>query len=119
MGNLNSTELAHKLSVSKQSISAYLNGTRKPKRNSLAEIARLLDVDPAWLMGYDVPMQRVTENNLKANCNLYAECTQKSIPEVVSLLLQLDESDRILIKGEIIGLLKQDKYQLSQREQVG
>jgi repressor LexA len=54
MENLTVTELANLLGISKQSVSAYLNGTRKPKRIVAREIARVLNVNPAWLCGYDV-----------------------------------------------------------------
>ena len=52
------TSLASEVGVSKQTISAYLSGTRKPKRIMLAELARVINVSEAWLMGYDVPQER-------------------------------------------------------------
>lgn len=52
------TSLASEVGVSKQTISAYLSGTRKPKRVMLAELARVINVSEAWLMGYDVPKER-------------------------------------------------------------
>lgn len=55
MGEISVTELANTLEISKQSVSAYINGKRKPKRIVISEIARVLHVDPAWLLGYDVP----------------------------------------------------------------
>lgn len=58
IGDSTITDFADKLGVSKQTISAYLSGIRKPKRLALAEISRTVGVDPAWLMGYDVPRQR-------------------------------------------------------------
>ena len=53
-GGVNVTQLADKLGISKQSVSAYLNGTRRPKQLTISAIAQILRVDPAWLMGYDV-----------------------------------------------------------------
>ena len=52
MENITVTELAARLSISKQSVSAYLSGTRKPKQLLLSEIARVLGVNPSWLAGY-------------------------------------------------------------------
>ncbi len=54
MGDISVTELADMLGISKQSVSAYINGKRKPKRIVIAEIARVLHVNPAWLTGYNV-----------------------------------------------------------------
>lgn len=36
----------------------WMRGEREPQLYSLREIAKALDVNPAWLMGEDVPMQR-------------------------------------------------------------
>lgn len=49
------TQFANKLGYSKQSISAYLNGTRSPKRPVIITIAQLLNINYLWLCGYDVP----------------------------------------------------------------
>lgn len=54
MGDISVTELADMLGISKQSVSAYINGKRKPKRIVIAEIARVLHVNPVWLSGYNV-----------------------------------------------------------------
>lgn len=48
------TDFAAELGISKQSVSAYINGTRKPKRLTISAMAQILSVNPAWLMGYDV-----------------------------------------------------------------
>ena len=53
MENITVTELAAKLGISKQSVSAYLTGARKPKQLLLSEIARVLNVDAMWLTGYN------------------------------------------------------------------
>lgn len=53
------TELAIKLGMSKQSISAYHLGTRTPKRPTITHIANTLNVNPAWLLGYDAQKYRV------------------------------------------------------------
>lgn len=50
------TELHERTGISKGSISTYLKGTWKPKQDKVDLIAQALRVDPAWLMGYDVPM---------------------------------------------------------------
>lgn len=49
------TELAEKIGMSKQAISAYTTGVRSPKRPVVNALAAALHVDPLWLLGYDVP----------------------------------------------------------------
>ena len=58
MNGMGVTEFAIKLGVSKQAVSAWLNGTRQPKQLALTAMAQILSVNPAWLMGYDVPKER-------------------------------------------------------------
>lgn len=48
-------ELAEKLGLSKQTVSAYLTGRRSPKKITAKVLADALNVDVAWLMGFDVP----------------------------------------------------------------
>ncbi len=48
------TELAKKLMVSKQTVSAWRTGVRSPKINTAASIARAFGVNVDWLFGYDV-----------------------------------------------------------------
>lgn len=54
MNGMSVTDLAAELDISKQSVSAYINGTRKPKRLTISAMAQILSVNPAWLMGCDV-----------------------------------------------------------------
>lgn len=43
------------LGVSKQTISAWRNGTRSPKRSMLTLIARHYNTSEEWLLGWDLP----------------------------------------------------------------
>lgn len=49
------TDFGNKIGLSKQAISAYTLGTRKPKRPTIYAIAKVLNVNEAWLIGYNVP----------------------------------------------------------------
>lgn len=58
LNNCSSSDFANKISVSKQTISAYLTGKRKPKKPLLSTIAKELNVNEAWLLGYDTEKDR-------------------------------------------------------------
>ena len=45
--------------IPKSSLSQYLSGDYEPKQDRVYDIAKVLNVSEAWLMGYDVPMERV------------------------------------------------------------
>lgn len=44
--------------VPKSSLSLYLSGAYEPKQDRIYSMAKALDVSEAWLMGYDVPMEK-------------------------------------------------------------
>ena len=44
--------------VPKSSLSLYLQGAYEPKQDRIYAMAVALNVSEAWLMGYDVPMDR-------------------------------------------------------------
>lgn len=52
-------ELSKRTGIPKSSISQYLSGHVKPKADRIYLIAKALNVNETWLIGYDVPMQRV------------------------------------------------------------
>ena len=56
--NMKQAELCEKTKIPKSAISQYVSGAFEPKQDRLLLIAQALDVDPVWLMGFDVPMER-------------------------------------------------------------
>ena len=53
---LTQTDLHERTGINKSSISTYLKGDYKAKHDKVDLLAIALHVDPAWLMGFDVPM---------------------------------------------------------------
>lgn len=51
-------ELSSGTNIPKSAISQYLSGNFEPKQDRVHEIALFLNVSEAWLMGFDVPMER-------------------------------------------------------------
>ena len=50
-------DLAELTGIPKSAISHYIKGSFEPKQDRVFVIAKALDVDPVWLMGFDVPME--------------------------------------------------------------
>ena len=57
------SELCEKTKIPKSAISQYVSGSFEPKQDRLFLIAQALDVDPVWLMGFDVPMEKDIKNS--------------------------------------------------------
>lgn len=62
--NMKQVDLVEKTNIDKSLISNYLKGKYKAKQDNLYLLAKVLNVSEAWLMGYDVPMERSSEDIL-------------------------------------------------------
>jgi transcriptional regulator with XRE-family HTH domain len=59
--NIKQIDLCKMCDIPKGAMSLYLSGKYEPRQTRLNEIAIALNVNEAWLMGYDVPMERPEE----------------------------------------------------------
>lgn len=53
----------YNIKIGRNDISQYLNGKTKPGQYKLSVLAEVLDVNEAWLMGYDVIKKRWLDGN--------------------------------------------------------
>ena len=58
MTGIKAVDISRKTGIPETTLSQYLKGYSKPKDARLALLADALDVDPLWLKGFDVPMNR-------------------------------------------------------------
>lgn len=56
--NMKAIDLVNKTNIGKSLISGYLNGKYVAKQDKLTLLSNVLNVNEAWLMGYDVPMEK-------------------------------------------------------------
>ena len=61
--NMKQTDLCNKTNIPKGAMSQYISGAFEPKQDRVYIIAQALNVDPVWLMGYDVPMEKGNKKN--------------------------------------------------------
>lgn len=57
--NIKPVELSEKTGIDKSKISSYMSGRYKAKQDGIYLLAKALDVSETWLMGMDVPMERI------------------------------------------------------------
>lgn len=97
-------ELSEKTGLGKSAISQYFAGTYEPKQKALYLIAKALDVSEAWLMGYDVPMDRIE--------HIKTTITHEE-KEFLDLFNQLDNADKENLSNYISNvLLAAEKYKV-------
>lgn len=59
--NMKQSELSEKTKIPKSAISQYVSGAFEPRQDRIYLISNALNIDEAWLMGFDVPMERQSE----------------------------------------------------------
>lgn len=99
-------ELSEKLDITRGTISCYLSGKTSPKADRLHLISKILNVSEAWLLGYDVPMNRTEEQ--KKNDNLVKIIAQmkkeNDFFDIVSDLADLPQEHYAIVKSMILTL---------------
>ena len=63
--NMKATELSELTGINKSTISQYLSKEYEPKRDRIELFAKILNVNEAWLIGYDVPMETNNQDDLE------------------------------------------------------
>ena len=89
MKGVKQSELAKRTGLDKSLISNYVSGNYRAKSVNLYLIAKALNVSEAWLIGYDVPMERdtpVTQND-NGRANEFIELFEKLTIEQQSLVI--------------------------------
>lgn len=87
-------DIAKRLGVSKQTVSAWTTGERTPKRPAIIAIAQAFDVNIAWLHGYNVPKNREAP----------ASTADERVKEFAALFSRLTEDQQVMILQAMKGI---------------
>lgn len=89
---ISQSELSRRTGIGRNSISDYLNGKYEAKQDKVFELAKALNVNEAWLMGFDISKNRKIENNDIAS--IYSKLTPPRQKNVLNYANeQLDEQN--------------------------
>lgn len=87
----------YNVKLGKNSLSQYLSGRSEPGQDKLTVLGLALGVSEAWLMGYDVPMERqitpVTDED------------DRRLVEMIDLFRLLTDSEKDMIIASVKGIL--------------
>lgn len=111
--NMKPVELSQKTGLSKARISQYTNGVYEAKQKALYLLARALNVSEAWLMGHDVPMERlICEKNASEVqlLELIQVTYGKEAVELLEHFIELNETGKEKAIDTLIDLCMIDKY---------
>lgn len=62
-------DLSRETGIDRGALSHYLKGRYEPKLDAISKLAKSLNVSEMWLWGYDVPMERYSEQKEKPTAN--------------------------------------------------
>ncbi len=99
--------LAYRLELDRSTISNYINGKYRPKRELHERIAEILNVNPDWLAGEDVPMLPQERSLHARNVVPVLGYVAAGIPiEAISEILDYEELSPDMVKdgAEYFGL---------------
>lgn len=98
---IKAVDLVQATGLGKSAISQYISGKYEPKQVAIHKIAKALNVSEAWLMGYDVPIQRAEE---------IKTVVSKEETELLDMYHKLDALDKKELFKWIAYRLTDEKY---------
>lgn len=99
------SELAEKAKIDKGQLSSYISGKYKPRQNNIDALSLALNVNEAWLMGFDVPMERDYEDQKIITHDAIWDEAEELLQQAGYHIIASDGSDIVTItnsKQEII-----------------
>lgn len=90
-------DLVEKTGIPKGTLSYYLSGKTEPKSDRVYILAQALNVNEAWLLGYDVPMERTAD--------------QKKNDQLAKLIVKMRVDNDFYNMVADLAELDEDKYQ--------
>ena len=105
--NKKSADLVRDLDIPKSAMSYYRSGrSQNMTSDRLHEICKYLDVSEAWMMGYDVPMDRMTHKKNDTISDAVVEMrTDSDFYEIVEDILSMDKTKRVAVKSFLHAFL--------------
>lgn len=97
-------ELADETSISKSMISEYLSGKYIPKQDNIYKIAKALDVHESWLLGYDIPMNKVKDFKGEVKSDSLEDFITIMFMDQLSTLSDKDTETTLLYRNIYNGL---------------
>ena len=81
----------YNIKLNSNDLSQYVTGKVEPRQNKVSVLSDALNINPAWLMGYDVPMDK-NEEEMRANFSLalfellkYCQLDRKKLGELIGV----------------------------------
>lgn len=110
---ITAAELSRRSGVGKASLSQYINGSHCPNNDSAYKLSQILNVDPIWLMGFDVSKHQIKE---KAPDGYFLNKGTETAQAITEELSKLDERKAVLVLAYLKALNGGDDDANSQKD---
>ena len=108
--NLKAIDVCEMTGLGSGAISMYLSGKRTPKPNTIAKFSKGLNVSEEWLLGYDVPKERLPESaRIARSMALEDKMSEEMLDHIVKFFYQSSFSKRVDIFQAVREIEFQDK----------
>lgn len=94
--NMTQADLCRLTGIGKSAMSQYVNGGIVPRQDRTYLLAKALNVSEAWLMGFDVPMEKAAPASPEES---------ERAREFAELFAKLTEKEQTLVIAQIKGIL--------------
>ena len=94
----------HNVKLAKNDLSQYINDKVQPKQDKLSILGLALHVSEAWLMGYDVPMER------DATSHAVSSSLRPDEIDILNRISSLNALGRNKVLDYISDLVENEKY---------
>ena len=98
--NMTQSELCRRTKIATSAMSEYLKGLYDPKQDKIYIMAQELNVDPVWLMGFDVPMEN--DNKKSPSDELQLTEGEKAL---IKLLRRVPAAEQPIVIEKILSAL--------------
>lgn len=107
--HLKQIDVARMTGLHKATISYYIKGQREPAQDNIFTIASAFNVDPAWLMGYDVPMQKNVDAEDKYNLEsaelVLMVNNDERLKNIIKSFVKLNDTQKTTIEQLIMSMV--------------
>lgn len=102
---LKQADLVEMTGISKGALSSYISGRYVPKQNNIFLISKALNVSESWLMGNDVPINRVEPKKKGITINVLGRVAAGIPIEAVENIIDTEEiTEEMARTGTFFGL---------------
>lgn len=103
--DMKQADLVEATGISKGALSSYISGRYTPKQNNIYLIAKALNVNEAWLMGSDVPMERNSSIKKGITIKVFGRVAVGIPIEAIENIIDTEEiSEELARTGDFFGL---------------